>query len=233
MSDLQSVLVENAIGLMVGTIVGGGIVRYLYRPRLKIEIDRVITHEAHSDTADRVFNLTIQVTNTGNVAGQNSVGFITLADVIASDLLEDDDPFPLEQVDFTEDAQAQTPYAIMTPTRYRPVDRELLCWAPYGNPARYTLNPGAKCVLEVAKAIWYDARGIWYLAVPSEEGWNRVRGRFTNRHLRGTLIVSPENGRQTTVDFEITLPRNGSTQGKPAFRLKRRSWWTRSFEQRA
>lgn len=199
--EVLNALISTIIGLVVGTLFGGWIERILYRPRVIIEIES----ESPSPYVQKERKyVSVVVSNKGRIAAIDCVGFISIDDLRRDALLspkdaEKDEKLPLESI-----YQRKPVPQLIKPEYFgRPPDRELLCWAHLGNPTTYTINPGVKTLLDVFKAIKRDSSGEWYLMIPTEAGWKKLRARLKDGNYRGRLAVSPANGPQTIREFEI------------------------------
>jgi hypothetical protein len=199
--EVLNALISTIIGLVVGTLFGGWIERVLYRPRVIIEIES----ESPSPYVQKERKyVSVVVSNRGRTAAIDCVGFISIDDLSPDALLSPEDVEKDEKLPLESNHQLKPVHQLLKPKYFgRSLDRELLCWAHLGNPTTYTINPGAKTLLDVFKAIKRDSSDEWYLMIPTEAGWKKLRARLKDGNYHGRLAVSPANGPQTIREFEI------------------------------
>jgi len=206
-------LAGSVFGLLVGGLFGSWLQRLFYRPRVKIEIG----HESRYDHKGGFF-ISVAVTNNGANAAVDCLGSITIENLSADALLDPEHAVPDEYLPKVERDQPVQPGQLLTPNDFREVDREVICWAHGGNPYKFTINPGMKTLLDVLKAIYSEQRNLWYLAIPSDQGWKKLRTRLKDGNYNGKIVVSPANGKPSARRFRI-LSSKESTDKRPKFAL--------------
>jgi len=180
------------ISLLVGTLFGSRLQRLLTHPR--------VTIESTSDLkANNIKCVSIVVSNKGRTAAEKCVGSITFDNLTKDMLLAHEKA--VDHEDLPESPNGD--HGGLTPNSFRPIDRERLCWAHITNPDKYDINPGSKTLLDIFKAIKRKDSNQWYLIIPSENGWKKIRARLIDRNYCGKLIVSPANYKPTVKSFII------------------------------
>jgi hypothetical protein len=200
-------LAGSLFGLIIGSVFGSWIQRMLYRPKVHIEV----THESPYEHEGGFF-VSVAVTNKGENAATDCLGSITFIDLSRKSLLNPKDAVSREHLPVEAEEQ------LLTPDNFREIDREVLCWAHIGNPDKFTVNPGMKTLLDVFKAIYSKETAQWYLAIPTETGWKKLRTRLKDGHYRGKILVSPSNGKPSIKKFQI-LSSKESDENKPKLEL--------------
>lgn len=200
-------LVGSVVGLLVGSVFGSWLQRLLYMPHVRIEV----THESPYEHEGGFF-VSVAVTNTGENAASNCLGSITFDNLSPDALL---DP---KQAASNEHLPVEVEEQLLTPNNFREIDREVLCWAHIGNPDKFTINPKMKTLLDVFKAIYDKEEKRWYLAIPTEKGWAKLRTRLKDGNYEGSILVSPSNGKPYERKFHIRSSRE-SNESKPQFEL--------------
>lgn len=194
--EVLSTIISAIIGLVIGTLFGGWVERILYRPRVVIEIESESPYVRQEGKY-----VSVVVSNRGRTAAIDCVGSISIDELSPNALLTpydaaNDEKLPLEPKLKLKDQ-------LLMPESFREIDRELLCWAHIGNPPTYTINPGTKTLLDVFKAIERDTSEGWYLIIPTEAGWKKLRARLKDGNYHGRIVVSPKNGPPKIREFEI------------------------------
>lgn len=208
---MEQTLASSLISLVIGTLLGNEISRYLYRPRVKVKIRDVNP----LITKDGYF-VSIDIVNIGRSVAQNCTGYISLnnierGDIIDSQYAEIDEilpSYPNEKINtsFPRDQ-------LITKSKFRIIKNESLCWSKHGNPYELNINPGMTTRLDLFKA-QKNKSSDWYLIFPSEEGWRKVRTRINFREITGRLLVCPSNEFPTIIDFKIC-----NIDNKPTFKV--------------
>jgi hypothetical protein len=206
-------LAGSVFGLVMGGLLGSWLQRLFYRPRVKIEIG----HQSRYDHKGGFF-ISVAVTNKGANAAVDCLGSITFENLSADALLDPEHAVSDENLPKVERNQPVQPGQLLTPRDFREIDREVICWAHGGNPDKFTINPGMKTLLDVFKAIYSAETGQWYLAIPSEQGWKKLRTRLKDGNYNGKIIVSPANGKPSASKFCI-LSSEESADKRPKFEL--------------
>ena len=201
-------VISALITLILGTIFGGWLQKVLYMPKVKIEFGNNGAFEH-----DGGFYASVTVTNKGLTAATDCIGSITFYGLKKEDVLSEEDVYERENLPTKVDEQ------LLVAENFRELDRAPLCWAHIGNPDKLTINPEMKTLLDVFKAVLNENTNTWYLAIPTEVGWKKLRARLKDGNYRGRILVSPANGKPCTKDFEIVAS-NTASNDKPRLIIK-------------
>ncbi|TET41364.1 MAG: hypothetical protein E3J66_05400 [Dehalococcoidia bacterium] len=202
--EALNTLISAIIGLAVGTVFGGWLERVLYRPRVTIEIVSESTYVRKEGKY-----VSVVVSNKGRTAAIDCIGSISIDELSREALLSPNDAVKDEKLPLDPDYKLKPDDQLLTRESFREIDREPLCWAHIGNPPTYTVNPGTKTLLDVFKAIERDTSDGWYLIIPSEAGWKKLRARLKDGDYHGRLVVSPANAPPTIREFKIVPSSEG------------------------
>ena len=210
------VSVEQVIGafvsLLIGTLLGKEITRYLYKPKVFIRYKNL----SPLTTEDGCF-WSIKVANLGRTVAKDCIGTITLLDMDRSKLMDVSEADSLESLPEYKEENITLDFPrfqIMSPATFRLIESEPLCWAELGNPQRLDINPGMTQQLDVCK-IHFGKVGN-YIIFPSEHGWRKIRIRTKIRNIKGRIMICPSNEFPTPINFRIVL----DEQGQPVFRAE-------------
>ena len=193
------------ISLVIGTLLGRELSRFLYRPRVIVRFKSL----APLHTADGYFN-SIEIANLGRTVATNCIGVLTLFHIDKEDILEQYNADPIESLpDYKEsgDDLSFPRDQLLSPKFFRELRGVSLCWSRWGNPATMDINPGMTQVLDVCKfQIKNESR---YIIFPSEHGWRKVRIRIKMREVQGRIMVCPSNEFPTMIKFKIDMDEEG------------------------
>lgn len=207
------------ISLLIGTLLGSEITRWLYRPRVHIRYEDVAPLYAEDG-----IHWTIKVVNVGRTVATNCKGIITIDDLNRGDLLSAQDAYATENLpDYPEEkADLSFPRRQMIESKYfRPIIGECLAWAALSNPSMISINPGITEMLDVFKVQRPDKGG--YISIPTEFGWRQLRARIKRRELTERILVCPSNDFPTLIRFALTFSESGESAFrvfKPTFRSR-------------
>lgn len=198
-------LLSPLLSLIIGTLLGGEITRYFYKPKVVIRYKDMTPLELTSGTF-----WSIRVENRGRTVATDCIGLITINNISIEDIVDQNDAdgdenlpeYRGETVDLSFPREQ-----IISRSYFREVDRVSLCWSKIGNPDRIDVNPGVVQSIDVCK--FHRSSGGDYFIFPSEDGWRRLRVRIRNRQITGSILVCPSNEFPTQIDFTITTPRTG------------------------
>ncbi|MDH6310072.1 hypothetical protein M2451_002962 [Dysgonomonas sp. PFB1-18] len=214
MSILESIFdASNIWGLIIGTLLGAEISRFLYRPNVIIRFERL-----QPLFSDNGFFASVIVANRGRTASINTQGKVTLffddknlmePSLFNFDAFETSLPtYRLEnlKMDFPR-------HQLITPEKkVKEIKNVSLCWATLGNPEKVEINPGASEALNIFRAQLYidndNNQKFWYLIFPCEQGWRKVRCRImlkTNDSIKGKLFICPSNTFPTVKKIHIYI----------------------------
>jgi hypothetical protein len=201
------------ISLIIGTLLGSELTRYLYRPRVFIRYEDVTPLYAPDGV-----HWTIQVANFGRTVASECKGIISIDNLTADDLMpigqaSADEVLPSYK---SENADIEFPRAQhLGPDSFRSITNEELAWAATGNPAKVAINPGITEKLDVFKV--QNELNDPYILVPSGTGWRKLRARIKPVTLKGRIMICPSNEFPTVMFFTLTFDRTG----KSFFRVRR------------
>lgn len=215
-------LTAALISLVVGTLLGSELTRFLYRPRV------IIRYKDTSPlyTPDGV-HWSIKVANMGRTVASNCKGIIFVDGIDRDDLLGTNSANPQEILpDYKEEnADLSFPrHQQIDGSSFRPLNGERLAWACLGNPQSIDINPGITELLDICKLQSYDKGN--YIIFPTEYGWRRLRARVKAKNISGKIMICPSNEFPTVIHFRLDLDdedRSIFTPIKPRFlqRMKR------------
>jgi hypothetical protein len=209
-----SELVAALLSLVVGTLFGSELTRWLYRPNVIIrykDIDPLY--------ADDGVHWSIKVANLGRTVASDCKSVITIQGLLRDDLLEAHEANPTENLPEYKDENIAFPRPQQIGRKYfRPIVSECLAWAALGNPASISINPGLTQILDVFKVQGPDKGG--YITLPSESGWRKVRARIKARELSGHIFICPSNEFPTLIMFTLAF----DDEGRSRFIVTQPSW---------
>ncbi len=235
MNAILNLLSDHLLALIVGTLLGSEIMRFLYRPNVLILLKEVMP--MYSDGG---FFLSVLVANAGRTVAANSVGNITINYPIGD--LIDPDQYSLDASEQSlptyrlENIKLDYPrHQLITPDKSRYIKNSSLCWSSLGNPSRVDINPGSSESLEICRVQLYEDKRtnqkFWYLIFPCEQGWRKVRCRIKlnpNVEITGKLFICPNNVFPTVRTFTI---KTTSVEDRPALIIKNYSMIERFINQ--
>lgn len=207
-------VLASLISLIIGTLLGSEVTRFLYKPRVIIRYKDV--EPLHCP--DGVF-WSLCVENLGRTVATQCIGILTLYDLAEEMIMSTASVTDEEQLpDYpTEALRLSFPRdQIVQPGHYRRVRGASLCWAKLGNPDTLDINPGVTQVVDLCK---FQKGG--YFVFPSEFGWRRVRVRIRAQRIRGRIQICPSNEFPTIIDFILSVDEGGKSQFQP---IRRRTW---------
>lgn len=225
MDKILDILSSNFISLLIGTLLGAEIMRFLYRPHVIIQFKNLMP--LYSDNG---YFLSIKVANRGRTAASNCIGNITLKYILddlispnAFNLDKFEDSLPRYRL---EDIELEYPrHQLITPHKQREIKNSTLCWSELGNPLKMDINPGASQNLDICRIQKYidlETNDVfWYLIFPCEQGWRKVRARIKikpNTTISGKLFICPNNVFPTVRKFIFELKDNNDF---PTFKIER------------
>ena len=195
------------ISLIIGTLLGSELTRFLYRPRVFIRYEDV----SPLKTPDGV-HWTILVANFGRTVASDCKGIITIDGLTKEDLLNvaDADPNEILPTYKSESTDLEFPRPqYLAPDFFRSIRNENLAWAGVGNPAKISINPGTTENLDVFKV--QNAHTGSYVLVPSGLGWRKLRARIKSINLIGRIMVCPANEFPTVINFSLSFDESGKS----------------------
>ncbi|MCB0746076.1 MAG: hypothetical protein KDC90_01310 [Ignavibacteriae bacterium] len=206
------------IALLIGTLLGKEITRFLYRPQVVIKFKGIMPLNS-----DNGFFLSIQIANKGRTEASNSTGNITIN--CQKDDLMDPDMYVLDKFENAlptyrlENIKLDFPrHQLITPDKFREIKNSNLCWSKLGNPSDINISPGSIQSLDFCRVQFYNNEKtnekFWYLIFPSEQGWRKVITRIKleeNMSLKGKLFICPNNVFPTVRKFIIRYDRTISS----------------------
>lgn len=204
----------SLISLIIGTLLGSEVTRFLYKPRVIIRYKDV--EPLHC--SDGVF-WSLCVENLGRTVATNCIGTITLHGLGADEIMAPQAVAEDEQLPNYPGEPLSSSFPrdqIVRPGYYRQIKGASLCWSKLGNPDTLDINPGVTQAVDLCK---FQNGG--YFIFPSEFGWRRVRVRVRSREIRGRIQICPSNEFPTIIDFMLTIDEAGSSHFRP---LKRPTW---------
>jgi hypothetical protein len=233
MDKFIEILGSNFIGLLIGTLFGKEITRYLYKPQVIIQL-RDIT-PLYSDEG---FFISIRIANRGRTAAANCLGNITINYDIKDLMIPED--YKLDKLEESlpkysiENIRLEYPrHQLITQQKIRDIQNSTLCWSRLGNPAEIDINPGSNQDLDICRVQKYlnldTNESFWYLIFPCEQGWRKVRARIkleTNKPLTGKLLICPNNVFPTIRKIVFELKNNNEY---PTLRIENYNWFQRIY----
>jgi len=187
------------ISLVVGTVLGSELTRFLYRPRVIIR---------YKDTsplyAPDGVHWTIKVANIGRTVASNCKGIIYVDGINQDDLLGTDSANPQELLpDYKEEnTDLSFPrHQQIDGSRFRPISGAQIAWACLGNPQSMDINPGITELLDICKIQFHDKGD--YIIFPTEYGWRRLRARVKVKNISGKIMICPSNEFPTVIHFRL------------------------------
>lgn len=203
MGIFEEEFVSALIGLLVGTLFGNELSRYLYKPRVKVRLNDV----SPLKTKDGEF-FSIGFINVGRSEATNCSGYISLKDITSDKIMDPskaslDESLPSYSYENLDISHPRS--QMITPNKFRHVKHEAICWAHQGNPDQININPGSVQALDICKVQRYKDNK-WYLIFPTERGWRNVRLRMEFKtDVYGRLFLCPSNEFPTITDFKIIM----------------------------
>ena len=198
------------VSLLIGTLLGKEITRFLYKPKVIIRYRDVSPLE----TDDGYF-ISTNVANLGRTVATNCIGTLTLFGIDKHSIMHTHEADPLESLpDYPEEKiDLDFPrFSILDPNTFREINNVSLCWARLGNPQCIDINPGMMTELDICKVHLKGNKK--YIIFPSEDGWRKLRVRIEAKPLKGRVLICPSNEFPTPVNFEFSL----NEEGNPVFR---------------
>lgn len=195
-------LISALVSLLVGTLLGKEITRWLYRPRVSVKFKGISPLAARDG-----IHCTIKVVNIGRTEAKNCKATISIYNLIESDLVHEDEACLSEILpDYKEEgiSLSNPRKQLLNPAYFRIIDGEPLPWARLGNPGSLTINPGISELLDVFK-IQSDGDKLLYTILPSELGWRNLRARIKIRELSGKIMICPSNEHPTLIEFKLSF----------------------------
>ena len=205
LSSVLAPLINSLLSLLIGTLIGSELSRYLYTPKVVIRYKDVKPLNAEKG----VF-WSVRVENKGRTVAKKCIGTMTLANLSLSDLMAPHEAAIDEELTRYQEEKLDVEFPreqIVSQTYFRDIDSVSLCWAKLGNPDSIDINPGISQTLDVCK--FHSSEIGQYLIFPSEFGWRRVRLRTTQKDLRGEISICPENEFPTSIQFKVTISDDG------------------------
>ena len=223
--DIENQVIGALAGLVIGTLLGNEISRFLYRPRVIIRFKEISPLYSKDG-----FFWSIVVANHGRTAASNCIGTITIKDLPKENILGPADAMVDEALPKYEDEDIDLDYPrspLITPDKFRDIKNCTLCWSQLGNEPRIDINPGTTQTLDVCRVQFNTQKQFWYLVLPSERGWRKVRLRMKVTNIKGRILICPSNEFPTVLDFEIKQKKNE----EPIFIAIQYSFLKRVFRQ--
>lgn len=193
----------GVVGLLIGTLLGNEINRFLYRPKVIIKFKNI--SPLHSQDG---FFLSLVVANYGRTVATNCIGNLSLTDFTREDVMDYKEALTDEALPKYSEEKIDLEFPrhqLVQPNQFREIKNVSLCWSKLGNPCEMNINPGMCQVLDICRVQYNKEKLFWYLIFPSEVGWRKVRLRMKARNIEGRLLVCPENEFPTVLDFKIKL----------------------------
>lgn len=189
---------NNLVALLIGTLVGTELTRYLYKPNVVIFLK-----ELSPLISDNGFFISIKIANKGRTAALKSIGNFSLENLgdnlIAPESLSLDEferSLPTYRL---EDIKLDFPrHQLITPKKQRKIKNNSLCWSALSNPREIDINPGSSEALDICRIQHYitHEQDFWYVIFPSEQGWRKVCCRVKlvpGEPLKGKILICPSN----------------------------------------
>lgn len=210
--DILNSFISAIIGLFIGTLLGNEITRYLYRPKVILKFKKMIP--LHSKDG---FFISIQVGNVGRTVASNCIGIISLTDLNKDHILNSNDAVINEGLPSyrNENLSFEFPREqLIGHGKFREINSCELCWSKLGNPDEININPGSIQSLDVFRVQFDIENQYWYIILPSEKGWRKIRIRLKLvTKITGRISVCPSNEFPTHFDFRLFL----NSKGFPTF----------------
>lgn len=200
-------IIIGIVGLLIGTLLGNEINRFLYRPKVIIRFKQ-ITPLYSSDG----FFLSLIVANYGRTVATNCIGNLTLNNLKAEDIMDQKEALTEEALPKYSEEKIDLEFPrhqLISPKQFREIRNNAICWSRLGNPCEININPGMSQSLDICRAQYNNDKAFWYLVFPSELGWRKIRLRIKAKKMSGRLLVCPENEFPTVLDFKIKLDKDG------------------------
>lgn len=204
-------VISAFIGLIIGTLLGNELSRFLYKPRVVIKFKSL-----HPLFSNNGFFWSIIVANMGRTVATNCTGNITLFDIDEGDTMQEHEGIKDESLPRYNEEKLDLDFPrspLITPNKFREIRNSSLCWSLIGNPEKMDINPGTTRGLDICRVQYHPDADFWYLIFPSERGWRKVRCRIKAKPIRGRIFVCPSNIFPKILDFEIRISRDS----KPNF----------------
>ena len=219
-------LLSAFISLLVGTLLGREITRWLYRPRVFIrykDITPLITGDG--------VHWSIKVANLGRTVATSCKGTITIDDLSSEDLMAPNEAYENESLPKYQEEGRDLSFPreqIIDPRYFREISSECLSWAALGNPSVISINPGITEILDVFKVQHPEKGG--YISMPTELGWRRLRARVKAKDLSGKIMICPSNEFPTLILFRLSFDEEGQSHfvvETPPFFERFQKWFLR------
>ncbi len=217
LQTLLDIINNNLVALLIGTLVGAEITRYLYKPNVVIFLKGLTPL-----VSENGFFISVKIANKGRTVASNSIGNLSI-DYLDENLMSPE-MYKLDQFETSlptsrlEDIKLYFPrHQLITPEKKRKIKNSSLCWATLSNPKFIDINPGSSEVLDVCRIQLYTdgENSFWYVIFPSEQGWRKVTCRIklvAGIPLTGKLSVCPSNIFPVVRPFKIVQK---NTNAKP------------------
>lgn len=194
------------VGLIVGTLLGNEISRFLYRPKVIIRFKDINPLY----TKDGFFG-SIHVANLGRTVATDCMGTISLDNVFKEDIMESHEAVSDESLPSYRDEKIDLDFPrsqLVSPLSFREIKNVSLCWSMLGNPFKIDINPGTTQSLDIFRMQFHNDKKFWYIIFPSEKGWRNVRVRMKLKHITGRILICPSNEFPTILKFAIKISAN-------------------------
>jgi len=214
-------LLNPLLSLIIGTLLGGELTRYFYKPKVVIRYKDVTPLKLSSGTF-----WSLRVENRGRTVATDCIGVISIDEIKPSDIVEFKDAdanehlpdYPNETTDLSVPREQ-----IISNTYFREINRVSLCWAKLGNPDKLEINPGISQSIDVCK--YHKSQNGGYFIFPSEDGWRRLRVRIRKDAFSGSIFICPSNEFPTQINFRVAIDKDGGCVFKAA--KPKRIWFKR------
>lgn len=209
-NEIVEVIRDNILTLIIGTLLGTEVTRYLYKPQVIIQFRDIMP--LYSDEG---FFISIGIANRGRTVANNCIGNITIDNSLEN--LLNPEKYSLDECEKSlpeyhfENIKMDFPrHQLITPAKKREIKNVTICWSKLGNPAEININPGSSNKLDLCRIQKYQNKDktekFWYVIFPCEQGWRKVRCRIKlkpNEVLTGKLFVCPDSVFPTVRMFRI------------------------------
>lgn len=220
---------QQFAAIVLAAIIGGLIIRKLYKPKVKIRFDR------RADlTDDHGTFFSINVTNIGHNCARKCVSYIRLDDacikdihVMKSEKASDHEELP----SYSDEGSQPLPHQLCSPLslyqqctessepkanhrkqlvddhKVRSLRYIFLCWTCQGNPSEIDLQPGMTRSIDICR--WQkknsEKESVPYWIFPSEQGWRKLQARVyaNNTTLTGQLFICQADHEPLVADIKL------------------------------
>ncbi len=187
----------SGLAVAVFALVGGQLVAFFRRPKLRIDKDVPELGEGFSCHA-------ILVKNAGLTTAEKCIGTLTIPELTGGDLLTE--PLTLEELHIPLEkfgVVGKEAAPLLSSKNFRPVNGELLAWSRIGNPVEVNIPPGAGTMLDLCRYMYEVKDGKVQIDLPSEKGWNPIRAVLKAQKYTFTVTVHADNARQCQRSFKV------------------------------